>query len=100
MGDTEQCCLLLMANIAVSNDNRKELLKSCVDTIIGFSKKVVIYNVVIFPCLRWVIMLCLIHVAKKGGCVKPMVSFAFLGEDANARFQAVATLRHVVFLLL
>ena len=37
-GETERYCLLLMANIAVSSENHQELIKSSLDTLIGFSK--------------------------------------------------------------
>ena len=78
-GETERYCLLLMANIAVSSENHQELIKSSLDTLIGFSKSSDI------QC-RQFSMFALgnlasdpenLDVVMKGGCLKPIVSFAF-----------------------
>ena len=81
-GETERYCLLAIANIAVSSENHKEIINRCLDTLIGFSKSSDV------RC-RQFSMFALgnlasdpqnLDVVMQGGCLKPIVSFAFPGD--------------------
>ena len=91
-GETERYCLLAIANIAVSSENHKEIINRCLDTLIGFSKSSDV------RC-RQFSMFALgnlasdpqnLDVVMQGGCLKPIVSFAFPG-DHNVQVRLYCT---------
>ncbi len=92
--EAERYALLVLANLSVTKENHKAIMDAGLDLLVGMSKS---------PDLR-----CRQHaifalgnlasqpangdMIVEGGCVKPIISFAFPG-DLNVQFQAVAALR-------
>ena len=90
----ERYALLVLANLSVTKENHKAIMDAGLDLLVGMAKS---------PDLR-----CRQHaifalgnlasqpangdMIVEGGCVKPIISFAFPG-DLNVQFQAVAALR-------
>jgi hypothetical protein len=92
--EAERYALLVLANLSVTRENHKAIMDAGLDLLVGMCKS---------PDLR-----CRQHsifalgnlasqpangdMIVEGGCVKPIISFAFPG-DLNVQFQAVAALR-------
>jgi Armadillo/beta-catenin-like repeat len=97
--ETIRYCLLILANLSVTNENHTAVMAQCLDTLAGYSKHrdIKARQHAVFALGNLCANVDNVEAIVKSGALKTLITYAFPSTDTstNVQFQAVAALRGI-----